>query len=98
MNSLHPLLARRWLALAFLGALTTLACAADSGDTSTLEPASTPPPEGRLVEEGDVVKTEGTRLYVLSATRGLMVVELAVPAPRGWWRRRRWRGGLSSFT
>jgi hypothetical protein len=73
---------RTCLALAFFGALTALGCAADS-DERSLEPAVTNPASGRLVEEGDVVKAEGTRLYVLSATRGLMAVELAVPsAPR----------------
>jgi uncharacterized secreted protein with C-terminal beta-propeller domain len=65
-------------------ALAGLGCAAnvDAGGPSG-DPVAANPPEGRLVEEGDVVKTAATRLYVLSAKRGLMVVELAVPsAPR----------------
>jgi uncharacterized secreted protein with C-terminal beta-propeller domain len=70
-----------WLAVA-LGALGG-ACAAPESDARSDTPASSNPASGRLVEEGDVVKAEGTRLFVLSATRGLLVADLAVPsAPR----------------
>jgi hypothetical protein len=67
----------------WLAALLVLAGGGCSDDQSPEAPGNPPPPpaaEGRLLEEGDIVRLEGNRLFVLSATRGLLAVALDDPA------------------
>lgn len=57
--------------------------ASDSGTTPGVAPPTTAPVEPLVIEESDIVKKVGDRLYVQNPTRGLAVVDIADPrAPR----------------
>lgn len=57
------------------GAVDATAGAAPPAAPGAVQPTAMP----RLIEEGDIVKTEGTFLYVLNQYRGLQVIDLATP-------------------
>lgn len=52
---------------------------AGSGDASNSPPEAVIPPAGRTVEETDLYRLEGNRLYYLNAYRGLMVFDVTDP-------------------
>ncbi len=49
------------------------------GQGATAGPTPAPTAAPRLIEEGDIVKTAGTTLYVLNQYRGLQVIDMAEP-------------------